>query len=159
MNATRRPTTVLYFPPRLRVSELNRSEKRQSVPNTLRTWHRTLLVAAVILTVCVAMAGCSAPTEVLAEDYPCTNALDPAVSFRFIVSPLADEHRDTLPLMANHYLEPHRWRDTVHTLDDRGRPMRMSWALGAPNRYCITAIDSLYAHAPNARGWITEEQR
>lgn len=107
-----------------------------------------------MVAMCVFAASCAAPTEAIAADYPCTNVLDPAGTFRFIVSPLADEHRDTLPVMRNHFLEPHRWRDTVNTLDDRGRPMRMSWALGAPREYCITAIDSLYAHAPNARGYL-----
>lgn len=89
------------------------------------------------------------------RDYACRNApMAPDGPFRVIYLPDGTT-RDTTPVYANRYLEPHRSLDTVRVIGRDGNPILFIWGSGGDtSTYCVTLFDSLVDHLPNARGYM-----
>lgn len=113
------------------------------------------MIAMRALACLLLLGGCSSAVEPHASALVCDNDPLPAasaVAFRVVYS--TDLVRpDTTPGAMNRLVVPYRYQDTVTTLTNQGGAMRIIFSSASPTT-CITLMDSLAHHLPNARGII-----
>lgn len=110
--------------------------------------HRLCLLTAVL-------GACASATEPRVPSLACKNdplPVSSAVAFRVVYSTDL-VHPDTTPSTVNRLAVPYRYMDTVATVTNQGGTMRIIFATATPMT-CVTLMDSLSHHLPNARGIV-----